>query len=60
MKIYELIKDLNKKVTIKSSRVSEVKKHYLSLYRANMVYMYDMGFIYYTSVCILNEINNIL
>lgn len=45
MKIYELIKTINKKVTIKSSRVIEVKKHYLSLYRAHMVYMYDKGYI---------------
>lgn len=45
MKIYELIKDVNKKVTIKSSRVQEVKKHYLSLYRANMIYLYDKGYI---------------
>ena len=45
MKIYELVKDINKKVTIKTSRVLEVKKHYLSLYRANMVYMYDRGYI---------------
>ena len=45
MKVYELIKVLNKKVTIKSSRVQEVKKHYLSLYRANMVYLYDKGYI---------------
>ena len=45
MKIYELIKDVNKKVTIKSSRVQEVKKHYLSLYRANMIYLYDRGYI---------------
>lgn len=56
MKIYELIKDLNKKVTIKSSRVSEVKKHYLSLYRANMVYMYDKGFISDPTVFNLKEI----
>lgn len=45
MKIYELIKNINKKVTIKSSRVHEIKKHYLSLYRANMVYLYDKGYI---------------
>lgn len=45
MKIYELIKDLNKKVQIKDKRVFEVKKHYLSLYRANMVYLYDKGYI---------------
>lgn len=45
MKVYELIKDINKKVTIKDTRVMGVKKYYLSLYRANMVYMYDKGFI---------------
>lgn len=45
MKIYELVKNINKKVTIKTSRVLDVKKHYLSLYRANMVYLYDKGYI---------------
>lgn len=45
MKIYELIKSINKKVTIKTSRVLDVKKHYMSLYRANMVYLYDKGYI---------------
>lgn len=45
MKIYELIKDINKKVTIKSSRVHEVKRNFLSFYRANMVYLYDRGYI---------------
>ncbi|MGV3076340.1 hypothetical protein ACEE21_14750 [Clostridium baratii] len=45
MKIYELIKNINKKVTIKTSRVLDVKKHYISLYRANMVYLYDKGYI---------------
>lgn len=45
MKIYELIKNINKKVTIKTNRVLDVKKHYISLYRANMVYLYDKGYI---------------
>lgn len=45
MKIYEMIKELNKKVSVKEKRVMEVKKHYLSLYRANMVYLYDEGYI---------------
>lgn len=45
MTVYELIRELNKKVTIKSSKVMEVKKYYLSLYRAHMVYMYDKGYI---------------
>lgn len=45
MKIYELVNSLNKKVTIKTSRVSEVKKYYLSLYRSYMVNLYDKGYI---------------
>lgn len=45
MKIYEFIKEKNKKVSIKTSRVLGVKKHYLSLYRAEMVKLYDEGYI---------------
>lgn len=56
MKIYELVKEINKKVTIKSSRVYEVKKHYQSMYRANMVYLYDKGYISDPTVFSLKEI----
>lgn len=45
MKIYELIKDLNKKVSIKSTNVMNIKKYYLSMYRVNMLYLYDRGYI---------------
>lgn len=45
MKIYELIKELNKKVTVKDTRVMSLKKHYLSMYRVYMVYLYDKGYI---------------
>lgn len=45
MKIYELIKELNKKSTVKASRVMELKKLYLSIYRAYMVMLYDKGFV---------------
>lgn len=45
MKVYELVKSLNTKVSIKSSDVMSVKKYYLSLYRAYMVSMYDKGYI---------------
>lgn len=45
MKIYELVKNINKKAMVKTSRVLEVKKHYLSLYRSSMVTLYDKGYI---------------
>ena len=45
MKVYELIKSLNSKVEISDTLIMDIKKHYLSLYRAYMIYMYDMGYI---------------
>lgn len=45
MKIYEFIKLKNKKVTVKSSRVRDVKRYYLGMYRSYMIYLYDQGFI---------------
>lgn len=45
MKIYELIKELNKRRLVKDNRVLEVKKYYISMYRAYMVYLYDKGYI---------------
>lgn len=45
MKIYEFIKSINKKTDISDITIMEVKKHYLSLYRAYMVWLYDEGFI---------------
>lgn len=56
MKIYELIKELNKKVTMKNTRVMDVKKYYLSMYRAHMVYMYDRGYVSDPTVFNLKEI----
>lgn len=45
MRICEKVKDINKKVSINPTRVMSVKRYYLSLYRANMVYLYDNGYI---------------
>lgn len=45
VKIYELIKSVNSKVSVKDVKIMEVKKYYTSLYRVYMVYMYDKGFI---------------
>lgn len=45
MKIYELIKQVNNKVSLKDSDLMLIKKYYLSMYRAYMVQMYDKGYI---------------
>ena len=45
MKLYEMVKELNKKKDITDDRVMGVKKYYLSLYRSNMIYLYDKGYI---------------
>lgn len=45
MKIYELVKELNKKVSVKHSVVLDVKKYYLSMYRTSMLSLYDKGYI---------------
>lgn len=45
MKIYELIKSVNSKVSVKDTKIMEVKKYYASLYRVYMVYLYDKGYI---------------
>lgn len=45
MKILDLVTTLNKKVVIRDDYIMRVKKYYVSLYRANMLYLYDRGYI---------------
>ena len=45
MRRLDLFNLLNKKVSLKSTKVMEVKKYYLSLYRASMVTLYKEGYI---------------
>lgn len=45
MKVYEFIKKLSGKIKVNPVKIMEIKKYYLSLYRANMVYLYDNSYI---------------
>lgn len=45
MKVYEFIKKLSGKIEVNPVKIMEIKKYYLSLYRANMVYLYDNSYI---------------
>lgn len=45
MQLSDITASANKKVVVKSERVREVKRYYLSLYRASLIEMYDKGFI---------------
>lgn len=45
MKVRDFIKDIGKSLSLNPSDVFKVKKKYVSLYRANMVLLYDEGFI---------------
>lgn len=45
MKVRDFVKSANKSLNVNLGRVYEIKKKYMSLYRANMVLLYDEGFI---------------
>lgn len=45
MRVLEVVKTLNKKVTLKSDKLMELKKHYLGFYRIWMVKMYNEGYV---------------
>lgn len=45
MKVIEFVNNMNKKSVVKTQRLLELKRYYLSMYRANMVKLYDMGYI---------------
>ena len=45
MKLQDYISEMNKKSTIKTQRVMDLKRYYLSMYRVFMVKLYDSNFI---------------
>ena len=45
MKVRDFVKSVGKSLSLSPSEVFKVKKKYVSLYRANMVLLYDEGFI---------------
>ena len=45
MKLYEILKKLNKKSTIRFDRCVDLKQYYMAMYRNYMVVLYDRGYI---------------
>lgn len=45
MKLQDYISEMNKKSTVKTQRVMDLKRYYLSMYRVFMVKLYDSNFI---------------
>lgn len=45
MKVVDFLKKVNAKKPLNSNRVLELKQYYLSMYRYNMVKLYDLGYI---------------
>ena len=45
MRVMDYVKLMNKDKLIKVDRVCQLKKYYLSMYKAYMMKLYDMGYI---------------